>query len=170
MIKFLVFVSFFLATPLLYALQIPNFKQVHEYMYRGGRPSADDLKELKKMGIKTILNLENDRYPLSQEKKVAEALNFNFISIPTASFLKPKDEKVNRILAILDDSENYPIFIHCTHGRDRTGLMIGLYRVENEDWQPVKAYAEMKALGFRKILFNSDDYFKDRSGLDRDSN
>lgn len=168
MLKLLLFVSFLIATPLLQAHSIPNFRQVHEGLYRGGRPSVQDLKELKQMGIKTILNLENHRYPVSQEKKVAAALNLNYISIPTASFFKPKDVRVDQVLEILADPAQYPIFIHCTHGRDRTGMMVGLYRVEKEGWPAAMAYREMKDLGFRKILFRLDDYFKDRSGLDRD--
>jgi tyrosine-protein phosphatase SIW14 len=168
MIKFLVFAALLFAPPFLHAHQIPNFKQVHEFLFRGGRPSVSDLRDLKKMGIKTILNLENDRYVVSEEKKVAAAYKLNYISIPTASFFAPSDSKVDTVLSVLQDPRNYPIFIHCTHGRDRTGMMMGLYRVEVEGWQADAAYNEMLDFGFRKILFALDDYFKDRTGLEKD--
>jgi tyrosine-protein phosphatase SIW14 len=165
MIKVLVFLSLLAVAPFSHAHQIPNFRQVNDVIYRGGRPSAQDLQELKVMGVKTILNLENDRKPVAAEKNVAENLKFKFISVPTASFFKPKDQDVDHVLAVLADPANYPVFIHCTHGEDRTGLMMGLYRVEKEGWRADKAYAEMLDLGFHKALFALDDYFEDRSGL-----
>src|SRR5437868_569806 len=153
MIKFLVFISLFVATPLLQAHQIPNFSQVQKDMYRGGRPSAQDLKDLKAMGIKTILNVENDDQAVAEETKMAAALGFKFVSVPTASWKKPKDDKVDLVLQTLHEPKNYPIFIHCKHGQDRTGMMIGLYRVEAEGWRAEDAYQEMLDLGFHRILF-----------------
>ena len=46
----------------------------------------------------------------------------------------PSTETVNAALALLNDAEAGPVFIHCLHGKDRTGLIIGLYRVHYEHW------------------------------------
>ena len=165
MIKFLFITIVTFAAMIANAHNIPNFKQVHKEVFRGGRPSVQDLRDLKKLGIKTILNLENDTKAVMAETDVAKALNFNYISVPTASFFRPSDENVDRILEILNNPNNYPIFIHCTHGRDRTGLMVGLYRVEADSWDPKVAYQEMIDLGFRKVLFALKGYYKERTGM-----
>ena len=44
-----------------------------------------------------------------------------------------------------------PVYVHCSHGRDRTGLVVGLYRVFVDGLSPDLAYAEMVATGFRPI-------------------
>jgi tyrosine-protein phosphatase SIW14 len=161
--KFLILLSFVLATSVSEAHQIPNFQQVNHNLFRGGRPSVQDLRDLKLMGVKTILNLENDDNAVAKEGDVARALEFNYVSVPTATFFKPKDANVNRILAVMNDPKNFPVFIHCTHGRDRTGLMMGLYRVETDAWSPKAAYAEMVDLGFRQYLFALKGYFDKRT-------
>lgn len=34
--------------------------------------------------------------------------------------------KVCKVLKCIARAENHPIYIHCSHGKDRTGLMVGL--------------------------------------------
>ena len=63
------------------------------------------------------------------------------------------------------DEKNFPIFLHCAHGEDRTGLLMGLYRVEVQGWTPEKAYLEMLKLGFHPKFKALDDYFRDRTGF-----
>ncbi|RYZ60710.1 MAG: hypothetical protein EOP09_20880, partial [Proteobacteria bacterium] len=102
---------------------------------------------------------------VAAETEVAKALEFRYFSLPTKTFFKPSDAHVDRVLQILDDPSNYPVFIHCTHGRDRTGLMMGLYRVEADGWDPKDAYQEMVDLGFRRVLFALKGYYKNRTGM-----
>ena len=49
---------------------------------------------------------------------------------------------------IASDPSRRPLFIHCTHGVDRTGTMAALYRIEAQGWQPSAAFEEMRLLGF----------------------
>lgn len=146
--------------------EIPNFKQVNQNIYRGGRPSAEGLLELQKLGIKTIINLEDNRSAVKTEQKNLKSYPINFISIPTASLWSPKDKNVDHILNLLKDPNNFPIYIHCQHGQDRTGLMIGLYRVFDEGWKPVDAYQEMLANGFHQILFMLNRYFEHKTNFE----
>ena len=78
--------------------------------------------------------------------------------------VRPSDVQINQILSALADTNNFPIFIHCHHGQDRTGLIIGLYRVEAQGWAPAKAYQEMLVNGFHPNLAGLDKYFRDRTG------
>ena len=43
-------------------------------------------------------------------------------------------------------------YVHCEHGQDRTGLIIGAYRVRVQRWSKSQAYQEMKAHGFHPLL------------------
>ena len=78
----------------------------------------------------------------------------------------PNDNEVNDILAKLADPANRPVFVHCMQGHDRTGLIIGLFRVFVEKWTPQAAHDEMMALGFTSILVSMNHYFEQKTGWD----
>jgi len=76
-----------------------------------------------------------------------------------------EDKRIREALAIMVNPINHPVLIHCSFGRDRTGLVAALYRVLFQGWTPEKARAEWLALGhggFMHQLFdgNLDKYFK----------
>ncbi|MCB0414261.1 MAG: dual specificity protein phosphatase family protein [Bdellovibrionales bacterium] len=144
--------------------EIKNFHQVTESLYRGARPESDGLQYLKRTDMHTILNIENNSTAIKEEQQQAEELGIHFISSPMSWTVSPTDEQIDEILGALQNPENFPIYVHCKHGRDRTGLIIGLYRVEVQGWSPQEAYQEMKKLGFRSWLKALDNYFRKRTG------
>ena len=145
---------------------IVNFARVTPQIYRGGRPHEAGLKYLKKLGVKTVINLENKEEKIDEELRFASALGLTEISHPMSSLLPPQDLDVDQILSDVNDSSLYPLFIHCHHGRDRTGLIVGLYRVFGQSWGPRKAYNEMLDLGFRPVLYFLNHYFEERTGME----
>ena len=40
--------------------ELPNFHPVNSGLYRGGQPERGGLEQLKKLGVKTIINLRDD--------------------------------------------------------------------------------------------------------------
>jgi tyrosine-protein phosphatase SIW14 len=148
------------------AFAIDNFMEVKEGVYRGARPGIDGLKTLKSLGVKTIVNLDDDYDAIAEEDEEARRLGINMVSIPISSYWYPKDEQVNEALLMLNDQNYYPLFVHCMHGEDRTGLIVGLYRVEFQNWTAKKAWREMKEMNFHSILFLLKQYFEDRTGVD----
>ncbi|MGZ3650050.1 MAG: fused DSP-PTPase phosphatase/NAD kinase-like protein [Bdellovibrionota bacterium] len=145
---------------------IPNFVKAEDGLYRGGSPGDAGIAYLKSLGVKTILNLDDRAAENAAEKTAAAAAGIREISVPMSGFWAPKDRRVDRALAALENSKLRPIFVHCQHGQDRTGLVLGLYRVFSEHWQPGHAYEEMKSLGFHPILFLLNHYFEERTGWD----
>lgn len=148
------------------SFEIPRFQQVNSGLYRGGRPQpGDHLKILKARGVKTIINLENDAQQATWDQKEAQKVGIDFYSEPMTAFRRPDDKQVQRILTALTNSQYHPIFIHCKHGKDRTGLIIGLYRVFVDKWPAQKAYQEMLQIGFDPRFAALDKYFKDKTGM-----
>jgi len=143
---------------------IPNLFKMNDNLYRGGRVTPAGMKQLKKMGVTTILNVENDEEAMATDKKLAAANGLRYISIPFETFKKPSDAKVDTVLKLLQDRSLGPIYLHCKHGRDRTGMLMGLYRVFVDGWHPKAAYKEMKDRGFRTLIWTLDNYYKKRSG------
>lgn len=147
--------------------EVPRFREVSSGIYRSGRPNKEGLEWLKEdYNLKTIINLENKEFYVEREGEWAEELGIEYNSIPMSASETPKDRDVNEALALLADPSKHPILVHCYHGQDRTGLIIGLHRVEEESWDAETAYEEMKDLGFRTWLYRLDRYYKKRTGMD----
>jgi protein tyrosine/serine phosphatase len=133
---------------------IKNFRVVDKRIYRGGMPREQGMNHLKSIGIKTILSLQSTNSTIERERDWALKRGIRFISIPLSSlfFIRPSQEKLQQIHEELSDPRNYPLFVHCRHGEDRTGMAIGLYRVFQQKWSPQRAFQEMESLGYKSHL------------------
>ncbi len=143
-----------------------NFYQVSDTVYRGGRPDGEGVMRLAAIGVKTIIDLEDDDDAVARERVWAANAGLFFIHEPMNGLETPRDGEVNDILAKLDDPTIQPLYVHCTEGVDRTGLIIALYRVIDEGWTPAAAHAEMMAHGFKSILMAMNHYFEEKTGWD----
>lgn len=144
----------------------PPIEVVSAGIYRGRRPDAATLSQLKALGVKTILNLEDDTAAVKAERAQVAQLGMSFVSTPMSGFWAPHDATVNAALAHMASQAERPIFVHCLHGEDRTGLIVGLTRIYQQGWTPAQAYKEMIAKGFHKILVFLNHYFETRTGFE----
>ena len=156
-------VILFLAAVSQSSFGVDNFIRVSEGIYRSARLSDNDIEMLHALKFKTIINLENDDLAIFHEQLMAKMWNLDDKSFPMSALKKPKEDSVNQILALLKNPKIRPVLVHCEHGEDRTGLIIGLHRVLNEKWKPEDAYDEMLRYGFHPILFNLKNYFDDKT-------
>lgn len=142
-----------------------RFLNVAPGIYRSAQPEGDDYLTLRDdHGIRTIVSINDDEETIAREQLAADAAGIRFISIPLNGFLAPSHEDIDNILRTLDDESLHPVLVHCQYGRDRTGLVTGLYRVLYQDWAPKAAWKEMLDRGFRRVLFPLEYYFRDRTG------
>ena len=56
-------------------------------------------------------------------------------------------------------TDNKPSYIHCLHGKDRTGTAAALYRIKHDNWDVDKALEEAKQIDFGKDLDPSTKAF-----------
>lgn len=145
------------------AAGIANFRKVDDGFYRGGYPDEQGLAYLKKIGVKTIIDLRGGKASVSKERREAEALGFKYINIPFGFLYKPPaDSEIIKFLKITIDPLNMPLFVHCQNGNDRTGAMAALYRITVSGWQVENAYSEAKDFGFHPVWrFLRDFILKD---------
>jgi len=133
-------------------INIKNFGQMDNILYRGGQPAESDYKALAAYGIHTIVDLRNDEEAFA--KSAAEAAGLKYYNIPMDGVSAPSDEDVAKFLSIINDPSSGKIFMHCKAGIHRTGAMGAVYRIAHDGWDYDKTYAEMKNYEFSAGLFH----------------
>jgi protein tyrosine/serine phosphatase len=131
--------------------EVPNFHRVTATIYRGAAPTHQGLLSLKSLGVRTIVDLRISPKLVRAEKRDAERNGFAFVNIPMGKEA-PTSRQVALFLSTLAGARSRPVFVHCQHGADRTGCMIGIYRVVVQRWPFAKAWAEMRRYGFKPYL------------------
>ncbi|HUT31303.1 MAG TPA: tyrosine-protein phosphatase [Sedimentisphaerales bacterium] len=122
---------------------VENFYKVSEQLYRGAQPTAEGMEQLKKLGIKTVVNLRSLH---SDRDEIGDA-NLGYEHI-TMKPWHPEDKEVVRFLKIVSDPNRTPVLVHCQRGADRTGTMCAVYRVAVQHWSKTDAIKEMTKGGF----------------------
>jgi len=123
---------------------VPNLHRVSETLYRSAQPTAEGMRALEKLGIRTVVNLRahhSDADELSGTMLREE-------SIPVDA-LHPRIEDLAHFLRIVNDPQKVPVLVHCQRGADRTGLAVAVYRVAMQDWTKEEAIREMTEGGFQ---------------------
>ena len=140
---------------------LPNFHQINETFYRGGQPTAEGIKELARLGIKTIINFRDTQEKVLREKLIAESEGLRFINLRLSNWFKAKDFEIEAILQEILKPENQPVFIHCKRGADRTGTVAAIYRMRFQGWTAEEANQEAKKHGIGWWQVWMKDYIKD---------
>lgn len=136
---------------------LPNLHKVDDNLYRGAQPTAEGFRELKAMGIKTVINLRK----FHSDRKLLGGTGLRYVSIG-ANAWHSEDEDVVEFLKTVSDTSKGPFFVHCQHGADRTGTMNAIYRMVMQGWSKDRAIEEMTrgGYGFHSIWKNLIRYIQ----------
>ncbi|MFH0952703.1 MAG: dual specificity protein phosphatase family protein [Verrucomicrobiota bacterium] len=136
---------------------LPNFHKVSDELYRGAQPSAEGMRELKQMGIRTIVNLRS--FHSDRDELGKTALGYERMYVKP---WHPEEKEVVRFLQIVADTNAAPVFVHCQHGADRTGTMCAIYRIVICGWTKEDAIREMTegGFGYHPVWKNLVEYIK----------
>ena len=129
---------------------LPNFNKVSDDLYRGAQPTPEGIRELKKLGVKTIVNLRllhSDRDEIKKAGLDLDGGDIGYERIRMEAWDADEDEVV-RFLEVMADPARRPVFVHCKHGADRTGMMCAVYRVVFQGWSKEDAVDEMRNGGY----------------------
>lgn len=130
---------------------LPNFAVVAPGIYRGAAPTPEGWAKLHQMGIRTEIDLRIEKRGRAEAEAEAARYGISRIHLPLGREA-PTKKQVATFLATLDNPAQRPVFIHCQYGADRTGAMVGIYRVTRQGWSFDRTYAEMRHYGFKPFL------------------
>jgi len=122
---------------------VPNLHKVSDALYRSAQPSAEGMKNLKSVGIESVINLRS--FHSDQEKIGDTGLAYEHIYMKA---WHSEEKEAIRFLQIVTNPRCIPVIVHCQHGSDRTGAMCALYRVAVQGWSREEAIEEMVQGGF----------------------
>jgi tyrosine-protein phosphatase SIW14 len=126
---------------------VPNFHQVNEHVYRGAQPHGQGFAGLAKLGIKTVIDLRGE----NSEETAVQRAGMRYVRMPWSGFKAPADSQITTVLSLLNDSSQWPIFVHCKRGADRTGTAIACYRIAHDHWSNQQALAEARTFGMSSM-------------------
>ena len=132
-------------------VSIENFGKVNDHYYRGSQPDAEEFAQLKRLGIRTVIDLRED-YKKDEETSVRD-LGMNFFRIPLKTRVAATAEQTAFFLGLVNDPANWPVYVHCKGGRHRTGAMTGIYRITHDGWTADQVWEEMKKYDFESGFF-----------------
>lgn len=135
---------------------LSNVGRLAPGVYRGAQPKPEGYATLRAMGVRTVINL---RFRHS-ERKAVEAAGMRSVEIPLRTTVGPDPAQVRRIVALMRDPANQPVFVHCAQGQDRTGIAAAVFRMEVDGWSNAEAEAEMQAFGFNDIWRGLKDFVR----------
>ncbi|CAN5267738.1 dual specificity protein phosphatase family protein [soil metagenome] len=145
-------------------------------LYRSGQMTVQGYEDaVDRLKIRTIVNLRDDvpdpdvRQGYLDSRTVKESelcsrlgVNWVFIPpdlIPKGQIPAARPAAIDKFLALLDDSSNYPILVHCNAGLNRTGVIVAVYRMEHDGWTPMQAWDELRANGFGEFTSTADNNY-----------
>lgn len=149
---------------------IDRFGYVNESIIRGGKPRNEAaVRQLAEHGVTTVINME-----IGLDAEVAEwfkKYNIEVVHMP----LEPSTMTAEQIEAVAKRVQesigpDKKCFIHCTHGKDRTGTVIAHYRVTREGWKRDVALREMDDFGYTKKtrgLEHLQDLVADKTAIEQ---
>src|SRR5512133_509606 len=129
---------------------LSNVGRVAPGLLRGAEVGKDGYATLKSMGVKTVIDMRTT----ANEKNEVEAAGMKAIAIPIEMTRDGLKEKVDKVVALMADPANQPVYVHCRHGQDRTGIVVAAYRMKQQGWSLADAEAEMQAFGFNDVWVN----------------
>ena len=139
---------------------IPHLALVEPSIWRGGQPTDAGWVWLKEAGVSNVVKLNTftegeDAFAYNRLKM---KLQYEPMDTMEQLWTGPDPASVKRALGAISPGT----FVHCEHGQDRTGLIIGLHRIE-EGTNAAAAWQEMTNHGFHPALLGLTKYWNTHS-------
>jgi protein tyrosine/serine phosphatase len=166
-------------SPMIYTDDVPNLDQVDPNVYRSGQITTsrgwDTIAKIAAGRKIHVIKLNFDAEG-SGALAVARGYDVEALSIQPegdqdivddilGTFKHPDERLVDEAEAILEKAKTTQAtdfyLVHCTHGQDRTGYVIGKHRVLHDGWTKAAAYSEMRAHNFHWELHGLEDAWQD---------
>lgn len=133
--------------------------------WRSAQPAPHNIAQIKRLGVKTIVNLRGERLSGSYWLEVAACKRhgIELVNCIVRSRAAPSIEELRAARAVLQQIE-YPMLLHCKSGADRAGLMSVLYMhlIEGETIEEAVSQLSLRYGHIRQADTGVLDHFFER--------
>ncbi len=131
---------------------IYHFLLLDDRLLTGGMPTADQLGDVARAGVQTVINLAIPDSPraLPEEASIVGSLGMQYIGIPV-QWEAPMHHDLEMFMDAMDAHRAEKLFVHCQANYRVTGFML-LYRVLRLGWERDAAWKELRQ------IWNPADY------------
>lgn len=137
---------------------LPFFHRLDANYTRGAEPAHGGIETIKRLGIKTIVDLRSI-YDHTDELGIAvERSGLQYRWLPTSVWNPPTDKEAKAFVSLVGDKTQGPFYVFCADGVNRTGEMSAIYRVAESKWSVVQALKEADDFGFNPYYYNLRTY------------
>lgn len=138
-------------------------------LYRGPQPRGNVAMLRDRYGVTDIICLQRGWFdafnelirgkrPVLQELKAeCVMLGVRLHEIPCSDFRNPTKEQTSLFVAKVDAAlgDGRSVYVHCLHGKDRTGWMCATWRVLRMNWSADAAIEEWNRLGHHRRWYRT---------------
>ena len=138
---------------------ISTFAQVETTIACGGATTPAAIREIGRMGFKSVVNLRLASEPgamVEEEGAAVRAAGMNYVHLPFDRE-SPDPKLIDNFIAAVTAPANTPAYVHCAAGGRAAALWM-IKRVKADGWPEARALKEADALGlndrFRPFALN----------------
>ena len=132
---------------------ISTFAQVETTIACGGSTKPEAIREIGKMGFKSVINLRlaSEEGALVEEEGAAvKAAGMNYVHLPF-NMQSPDPRLIDNFIAAVTSPANTPAYVHCAAGGRAAALWM-IKRVIADKWDEQRALTEANLLGLNDRL------------------
>lgn len=122
-----------------------KFMQMGEGVFIGGQPEQEDLLELAKQGVKTVIDFREPAETETSNAQMAKQAHLDYMNIPVNKFTL-SDADVTKFRAALNEKQG-PFLLHCGSGA-RAGAMMLMKTAVDNGWSAQHALDMAANMGF----------------------
>jgi len=128
--------------------------QVDPGVWRGPQPLDADWAHLKSLGVSNVIKLNADYEGSDVVGREIGMRVLDFTITPSQQIVGPVGPQLWSALTNIAPGT----YIHCTHGANRTGTLVILYRVKHDGWTKARAKKEAARYGWDSSFHELKDF------------
>src|ERR1051325_7853243 len=137
---------------------LPYFHRLDESYSRGSVPAKGGVETMKRLGIRTVVDLRSVYDHTDEIGLAAERIGMNYYWLPTSVWDPPTDARAQEFVRLVSDSSKGPFYVFCGDGLNRVVEMSAIYRVAKSQWTVDQALKEIDDFGFNPYYWNLRTY------------
>jgi uncharacterized protein (TIGR01244 family) len=132
---------------------ISTFAEVETTIACGGATKPEAIREVGRMGFKSVINLRlasEEGAQVEEEGAAVKAAGMRYVHLPF-DMQKPDPKLIDDFIAAVTLPANKPAYVHCAAGGRAAALWM-IKRVLADGWDQPRALTEANALGLNDRL------------------